>query len=120
MWTRLRTFIPSETAGLVVFLIGVIIGLAALRVLLGEGNTGSLSGRDAVVAGLALAVMIGLNIWNKGQLRLFCILIGMIVGYVAAAASGLLTLDDFQSVLRAADDRDTDACACQLRIRSRR
>jgi xanthine permease XanP len=76
VWTRLRTFIPSETAGLVVFLIGVIIGLAALRILVGEGTSGSLSARDAIVAGLALAVMIGLNIWNKGQLRLFCILIG--------------------------------------------
>jgi NCS2 family nucleobase:cation symporter-2 len=100
VWTRLRTFIPSETAGLVVFLIGVIIGLAALRVLVGEGTSGWLSGRDAVIVGLALAVMIGLNIWNKGQLRLFCILIGMIVGYVASVATGLLTLDDFESVLR--------------------
>ena len=99
MWSRLRTFIPSETAGLVVFLIGVIIGLAALRVLLGEGTSGSLSGRDSVIAGLALATMIGLNIWNKGQLRLFCILIGMIVGYIAAVATGLLTLADFQLVL---------------------
>jgi xanthine permease XanP len=99
VWSRLRTFIPSETAGLVVFLIGVIIGLAALRVLLGEGTSGSLSGRDSVIAGLALATMIGLNIWNKGQLRLFCILIGMIVGYIAAASTGLLTLADFQSVL---------------------
>ena len=99
VWSRLRTFIPSETAGLVVFLIGVIIGLAALRVLLGEGTSGSLSGRDSVIAGLALATMIGLNIWNKGQLRLFCILIGMIVGYIAAVATGLLTLADFQLVL---------------------
>ena len=32
--------------------------------------------------------MIGLNIWNKGQLRLFCILIGMVVGYIAAVATG--------------------------------
>jgi xanthine permease XanP len=100
VWTRLRTFIPSETAGLVVFLIGVIIGLAALRILVGEGTSGSLSARDAMVAGLALGVMIALNIWNKGQLRLFCILIGMIVGYLAAAVAGLLTLDDFLSVLR--------------------
>lgn len=99
VWTRLRTFIPSETAGLVVFLIGVIIGLAALRVLLGEDNAGSLGGRDAVVAGLALATMIGLNIWNKGQLRLFCILIGMTVGYIASVATGLLTLADFRTVL---------------------
>ena len=44
--------------------------------------------------------MIGLNIWNKGQLRLFCILIGMMVGYVAAVATGMLTFDDFMSVLR--------------------
>ena len=41
VWIRLRTFIPSETAGLVVFLIGVIIGLAALRILVGEGTSGS-------------------------------------------------------------------------------
>lgn len=100
VWTRLRTFIPSETAGLVVFLIGVNVGLAALRTLIGTGGPGTLSGENASVAGVALAVMIGLNIWNKGQLRLFCILIGMMVGYVAAIAADLLTLDDFMTVLR--------------------
>ena len=102
MWTRLRTFIPSETAGLVVFLIGVIIGLAALRVLVGEGDRRArCPAAMPSIAGLALAVMIGLNIWNKGQLRLFCILIGMVVGYVAAAATGLLTRRRFpESVLR--------------------
>jgi xanthine permease XanP len=100
VWTRLRTLIPSETAGLVVFLIGVNVGLAALRTLTGDGEAVVLSGRSAVVAGISLAVMIGLNIWSKGQLRLFCILVGMVVGYVAAAAIGLLKLDDFLSVLR--------------------
>jgi NCS2 family nucleobase:cation symporter-2 len=44
--------------------------------------------------------MIALNIWNKGRLRLFCILIGMIVGYLVAAATGLLTAEDFLTVLR--------------------
>src|SRR5262249_33560057 len=92
VWSRLRTFIPSETAGLVVFLIGVIIGLAALRLLVGE--SGSLAGRDGAVVGIALAVMIALNVWNKGRLRLFCILIGMIVGYGAAWATGLVPGDD--------------------------
>jgi xanthine permease XanP len=99
VWTRLRTLIPSETAGLVVFLIGVIIGLAALRALLGDGTSGSVSSRDAAIAGLALAVMIGLNIWNKGQLRLFCILIGMVVGYLASAATGLLTREDLLTIV---------------------
>lgn len=100
VWTRLRTFIPSETAGLVVFLIGVNVGLAALRTLVGTSGQGALSGEGASVAGIALAVMIGLNIWNKGQLRLFCILIGMMAGYVAAVVAGMLTLDDFTEVLR--------------------
>jgi xanthine permease XanP len=100
VWTRLRTFIPSETAGLVVFLIGINVGLAALRTLVGDASSGALTPQSGTVAAVALAVMIGLNIWNKGQLRLFCILIGMVVGYVAAVMTGMLTLDDFASVLR--------------------
>jgi xanthine permease XanP len=99
LWPRLRTFIPSETAGLIVFLVGVIVGLAALRLLLGNAAAGSLAGSDGIVTGVMLAVMIALNIWNKGRLRLFCILIGMIVGYVVSAATGLLTAADFHTVL---------------------
>jgi NCS2 family nucleobase:cation symporter-2 len=100
LWSKLRTFIPSETAGLVVLLIGVIIGLAALRVLLGDNPAGSITGMNALVAGLSLAVMVGLNIWNKGRLRLFCILIGMVIGYVLAGAAGLLAAEDVMVVLR--------------------
>src|SRR5262249_15355380 len=55
---------------------------------------------DALVAGVALAVMTGLNIWNKGRLKLFCILIGMAAGYVVAAATGMLTWHDVSEVLR--------------------
>jgi xanthine permease XanP len=99
LWSRLRAFIPSETAGLVVLLIGAIIGLAALRVLVGDDPAGSISGANALVAGVSLAVMVGLNIWNKGKLRLFSILIGMVVGYVLAGAVGLLTAEDVMTVL---------------------
>ena len=99
IWSRLRPFIPPESAGLVVFLIGTIIGLAALRVLLDESPSGALTPRDAAVAGCALAVMAALNIWNKGRPKLFCILIGMVVGYFISGAVGLLTLDDLSGVL---------------------
>jgi NCS2 family nucleobase:cation symporter-2 len=99
IWSRLRLFIPPESAGLVVFLIGTIIGLAALRVLLDESPSGALTARGAAVAGCALAVMAALNIWNKGRPKLFCILIGMVVGYFISGAVGLLTLDDLSSVL---------------------
>lgn len=93
-WVRLRTLIPPESAGMVVFLVGVIIGLAGLHLLVGDGPGGSVAGQDAIVTGITLAVMIGLNIWSKGPPRLFCILIGMACGYLAAAAVGLLSAHD--------------------------
>jgi NCS2 family nucleobase:cation symporter-2 len=95
----LRPFIPPESAGLVVFLVGVIIGLASLRLLLEDNAAGTLAADDGIVAGIALAVMVGLNIWNKGHLKLFCILIGMVVGYFVSAAVGLLTLQDLHEAV---------------------
>lgn len=99
VWSRLRAFIPPETAGMVVFLVGVIIGLAALKVMLGEGHDGEVSGGDALIAGASLATMIGLNIWNKGRLRLFCTLVGMAVGYVLSGFTGHITAAAVQEVL---------------------
>lgn len=98
-WSRLRAFIPPESAGLVVFLVGTIIGLAALRVMLEDNPAGALTAQEGIVAGAALATMAALNIWNKGRLKLFCILIGMMAGYFVSSAVGLLTLNDLRSVL---------------------
>ncbi len=99
IWLRLRVFIPPETAGMVVFLVGVIIGLAALRVMLDGAPGGMVSGRGALVAGASLATMIGLNIWNKGRLRLFCILAGMLVGYGFSGLTGYITGAEVHAVL---------------------
>ncbi len=99
VWSRLRAYIPPETAGMVVFLVGVIIGLAALRVLLSADGSGTVSGRDALVTGVSLGTMIGLNIWNKGRLRLFCILLGMAVGYGLSGFTGHISGADVQAVL---------------------
>ena len=99
IWSRLRPFIPPESAGLVVFLVGTIIGLAAFRVMLEDSPSGALSARDGIVAGASIAVMIALNIWNKGRLKLFCILIGMCVGYFTAGMVGLLTAHDLSDLL---------------------
>lgn len=99
VWTRMRPFIPPESAGLVVFLIGAIIALAALHILLEDNQAGVLTARDGLVTLCALAVMAAFNIWNKGRLKLFCILIGMVSGYIVAAAVGLLSLHDLGPVL---------------------
>jgi len=98
-WSRLRPFVPPESAGLVVFLVGCIIGLAALRVLLEDQPSGMLDGPDCIVTGCALAVMAALTIWSSGWPKLFCILIGMVVGYLVAGAVGLLGLHDVVGLL---------------------
>jgi xanthine permease XanP len=97
VWTRLRAYIPPESAGLVVFLVGVIISLAAFRVLLQDGG-GHLSRRDLINTVVTLAVMAGLNVWTLGAPRLFCILIGMVTGYMLAAASGAIRAADIAHV----------------------
>src|SRR5260370_9462857 len=45
-----------------------------------------------VIAGITLATMIVLNIWTKGFARMFCVLIGMGVGYAVSAVVGVLDL----------------------------
>ena len=42
------------------------------------------------VAGLSVVTMIVLNVWTHGYTKMFCVLIGMVVGYVASAALGML------------------------------
>lgn len=99
VWSRLRAFIPPETAGMVVLMVGMIIGLAALNVMLGEGHDGQVSGGDALISGASLATMIALNIWNKGRLRLFCMLVGMAVGYGLSGLTGHITAEAVQAAL---------------------
>jgi xanthine permease XanP len=96
IWDRLRTFIPPESAGLVVFLVGATIGVAALRLLIqSDGTVGT---AETWVTLVTLAVMIALNVWGKGRLRLFSILVGLITGYVIAGLTGVLEPDKFRSV----------------------
>jgi len=98
-WSRLRVFIPPEAAGLVVSLVGIIIGLAALHLILEHSPDGILRPDDGIVAAVCLSVMIGLNIWNKGRLRLLCILVGMLAGYAAGILIGQITPSDFETVM---------------------
>jgi xanthine permease XanP len=43
--------------------------------------------------------MVGLNIWTKGNLRIFCIVIGMGVGYTLSMVTGILNPVHLQHVL---------------------
>ena len=46
------------------------------------------------VAAVTLATMVALNVWTRGSSKLFCALIGMVVGYFLAAILGVLPAAD--------------------------
>ena len=89
--SRLRPLLPTELSGFVVLMVGVTAGIAGVRTLLGTGDTQQISDAEWVVAIVTLATMVGLNIWAMGLLRMICALVGLVVGYVAAASTGLLS-----------------------------
>ena len=87
----LRVLFPAEVTGLIVAMVGITVIRLAVANFLGLGGDDTVSQpKEILVAAFTLATMIGLNIWSKGKLRLFCILIGMAAGYVASYATGIL------------------------------
>ena len=96
LFRPLRPFFPPEVAGFVVVMIGVTIGTLGFRSLLGAGSATPPSAAHLCVAAITLFTMIGLNVWTKGATKLFCALIGMVAGYVAAIVSGVLPATDLE------------------------
>lgn len=97
---RLKTLFPPEITGLVVFMVAiglVPIGVSKCFGISYEGEPIQLS--NFLVAIFTLLVMIGVNMWGKGKIRLYSVLIGLILGYILAFAVGDLTWSHFQIVL---------------------
>ena len=90
---RFRAFFPAEISGLCIVLIGLFIGVLAVRSVFGyEVSTqqATASSKELLIAGATLALMIGLNLWGKGRLRMLCGIIGVACGYVAAIGFGVV------------------------------
>jgi xanthine permease XanP len=85
---RLRPWFPPEISGLVVLIVGMTTAGLGLRSLLAIDVPRTLDSAHAAVAVLTLGTMVALNIWTKGLTRIFCVLIGMTVGYIASALLG--------------------------------
>jgi len=95
----LRPYLPTEISGLVVVLIALSMCNLGFRNLLGIGSPQPVDLPEYMVAAATLAAMVGLSVWSKGTPRLFCALIGMVLGYVVAAAVGKLTAADLETIV---------------------
>jgi len=79
--TRLKVLFPAEVTGLVVTFVGIaLLPIAFPRFVGYNAETGILNPVDISIAVVTLAVMIGLNLYTKGKIKLYCVLIGMLFG----------------------------------------
>ncbi|MCD6292348.1 MAG: purine/pyrimidine permease [Deltaproteobacteria bacterium] len=87
----LRVLFPAEVTGMIVIMVGLTVIKVATKNFFGMSGAATGISQPALFTGLlTLATMIGLNIWGKGKAKLFCALIGMMVGYVVAALFGII------------------------------
>lgn len=107
--TKIRKLFPPLITGTVVFTIGLSLYPTAINYMAGgtantydlvvgvKGMTEALvygSWQNWAIAILTLAVVVALNHYGKGLLKLSSILIGMLTGYVVAALFGMVSFAD--------------------------
>ena len=95
---RIRPLIPPELSGLVIFFVGMTVAAVGFRYIAGIGSSEPIGASNVIVALITLGVTAGLNVWAKGNARLFCALIGMAIGYLAAIATGILSTEQFRMI----------------------
>ncbi len=97
---RLRPLLPPEVTGLIVAMVGIeLIALGCTR-FLGYSNPATpLDSRVLVVAVLTLAAMVVPTVFGKEKVRLYPVVLGLLVGYGASFALGILTPGQMHGIL---------------------
>ncbi|MFA6584507.1 MAG: solute carrier family 23 protein [Elusimicrobiaceae bacterium] len=91
--SRMRAIFPAEVTGTVVLMVGIeVIPIAIPKFFGVDKLNADPSGRAVFVALITLMSMVGFNVWGRGKMRLYSVLIGMAIGYIAAFSVGLLDI----------------------------
>lgn len=97
---RLRVLFPTEVTGLIVAMVGItVVKLAGKNLLSFDEAVGAVDTTGLMVGLTTLLTMTGLNIWSKGKIRLFCILLGMMTGYALALMVGELSFQEINHAM---------------------
>ncbi len=90
---KLRVLFPTEVTGTIVALVVIPLSIQSL---VGIGYDDSVIDPKEIFVGVfTLLLMVSLNVFTRGNLRLFCTLIGMVVGYLLAIVLGILDFGSF-------------------------
>jgi xanthine permease XanP len=92
---RLRGLLPTELSGLIVLVTGLAVAQAGMDAVVGgmaEPSGGGAQGWVAplLVTGLTLGVMVGCSVWGRGSARTLGAIAGLVCGYLAGMATGLV------------------------------
>ncbi|MBN2254593.1 MAG: purine/pyrimidine permease [Deltaproteobacteria bacterium] len=80
--SRLRALFPPLVVGMTVMMVGVSIIPMAFANFCGSPVAGDVViWQDIVVGTVTLVVIVGCNLWGTGQVKLYCLLIGIFVGW---------------------------------------
>ena len=91
---RLRKLFPPIVTGTVIFTIGLSLYPTAVRYMAGgSGNPDFGSPKQWLVAIITLGVVVFMNYFTKGSLKLASILVGMVVGYFVVLVMGMVSFD---------------------------
>jgi xanthine permease XanP len=95
--TRLRAWFPAEVTGTIVLMVGIeVIGLAVPKYFGIDANHLQPNPVAIVVSSICFFSMVGFNIWGKGNFRLYSVLLGLIIGYIASIVTGIMTAEDLR------------------------
>ena len=96
--SKIRVLFPPIVTGTVVFTIGLSLYPTAVNYMAGGTSSASYgSWKNWLAAIFTLIVVVGLNHFSKGFLKLASILVGIIAGYIFSACLGLVDLSGIQS-----------------------
>ncbi len=83
---KLKRIFPPYVVGLVVAMVGVSIIKTSVSSMFGLRFHGdSVSGTDILTGFFTLLVMVFSNVWGKGFLKMYCLLVGIVAGWLFAA-----------------------------------
>ncbi|MEO1002404.1 MAG: solute carrier family 23 protein [Cyanobacteria bacterium J06638_7] len=92
MVTRLRRVFPAVVSGIILMSVGIELAQLALGIVFDARLPGTAAfGPVELIFAAAVAVMVGLSVWGRGPLKLFCALLGILVGYAIATGLGQLS-----------------------------
>lgn len=99
---RLRSLFPPHVLGLVVTMVGLSLVKTAVTNFMGGPSALSNSSETfrAVITGLTtLMTTLGFSVWGKGNLKLYCLLFGIIAGELVGFFTGIGRFEDMSPIL---------------------